>query len=52
MEVLVEPLFSVGKRLSVHNVHESLKKFHVLEEKVEMSKYQLRIPGSMGNKII
>lgn len=47
VEVLVEPLLTVIKWLSMDNVYKPLHKLHLLEQKVEVCKYQLRVPESM-----
>ena len=45
MQVLVEPVLAALERLSVDNVHEPQEEGLGLQEEVEVSKYQLRIPA-------
>lgn len=45
VEVLIEPLLAVLKGLGMDNVHKPDEKVSVLQQKVEMGKDQLRVPG-------
>lgn len=44
VQILVKPVFPVVKGLSLDDVHEPSQQLHVLQEEMEVSKYQLRIP--------
>ena len=45
VEVLIEPLLAVLKGLGMDNVHKPNEKVSVLQQKVEMGKDQLWVPG-------
>ena len=46
VQILVKPIFPVVEGLSLDYVHEPSQQLHVLQQEMEMSKYQLRIPDN------
>ncbi len=51
VQVLVKPVFPVVEGLGVHDVHESGEELQMLQQKVEVSKYQLGIPGGTNFEV-
>ena len=46
VQILVKPVFPVVKGLGLDNVHEPSQQFHVLQQEMKVSKYQLWIPDN------